>query len=385
MTVGADYSRAPACSASSRATRSTPTAPSTRRSARCSRASASRSSPSRASPTPSASPADFTPERYAEAEALKWAVTGPISVAGAAAGGAVAVDDPVGRGHDPGRRRPRRLHRRGPARVVGRRERAAPSTRPRAASALRRAHDAPDPAADRLPGCGARPRASCTPSSRGATAATWTAASFAPARRSCCPVEHDGAGLYFGDCKALMGDGEIVGPPEVGALVTASAEPREPPGVDGLAAARDGRVASRRSSPARRSSGAPARRSASCSSWVVEDYELERAQAALLLAMVAHAGICQISNTDYTAYCVDAARRARALRALAHEAARRRRTITWSTTPSRTASRPSWRLTQPQAWFGMTCRCSPSAGRSSRPATSTYPCSSLIVCRSAPG
>ena len=43
------------------------------------------------------------------------------------------------------------------------------------------------------------------------------------------PVEHDGGGLYFGDCKALMGDGEIVAPPEVGALVTASAEPRERP------------------------------------------------------------------------------------------------------------------------------------------------------------
>ena len=38
--------------------------------------------------------------------------------------------------------------------------------------------------------------------------------------------------------------------------------------------------------------------------WVVEDYEIERSQAALLLAMIAHAGICQISNTDYTAYCV---------------------------------------------------------------------------------
>ena len=38
--------------------------------------------------------------------------------------------------------------------------------------------------------------------------------------------------------------------------------------------------------------------------WVVEDYEIDRPQAALLLAMVAHAGICQISNTDYTAYCV---------------------------------------------------------------------------------
>ena len=37
--------------------------------------------------------------------------------------------------------------------------------------------------------------------------------------------------------------------------------------------------------------------------WVVEDTDLPRRQAALLLAMVAHAGICQISNTDYTAYC----------------------------------------------------------------------------------
>ena len=45
--------------------------------------------------------------------------------------------------------------------------------------------------------------------------------------------------------------------------------------------------------------------------WVTEDYDLPRAKAALLLAMVAHAGICQISNTDYTAYCDDAARRAR--------------------------------------------------------------------------
>src|SRR5256885_4467860 len=37
------------------------------------------------------SPSDFTPEVYAEAEAHKWAVTGPISVAGAKANGAVAV------------------------------------------------------------------------------------------------------------------------------------------------------------------------------------------------------------------------------------------------------------------------------------------------------
>ena len=43
------------------------------------------------------------------------------------------------------------------------------------------------------------------------------------------PVSHDGAGLYFGDSKALMGDSEIVGPPEVQALITASAEPRQRP------------------------------------------------------------------------------------------------------------------------------------------------------------
>src|SRR5262245_55136211 len=36
-------------------------------------------------------PSDFTPEVYAQAEAHKWAVTGPISVAGAKANGAVAV------------------------------------------------------------------------------------------------------------------------------------------------------------------------------------------------------------------------------------------------------------------------------------------------------
>jgi hypothetical protein len=37
--------------------------------------------------------------------------------------------------------------------------------------------------------------------------------------------------------------------------------------------------------------------------WVVDDYDLSRPKAALLLAMVAHARIAQISNTDYTAYC----------------------------------------------------------------------------------
>jgi acetamidase/formamidase len=38
--------------------------------------------------------------------------------------------------------------------------------------------------------------------------------------------------------------------------------------------------------------------------WVTEDHDLPRPKAALLLAMVADARIAQISNTDYTSYCV---------------------------------------------------------------------------------
>jgi acetamidase/formamidase len=117
------------------------------------------------------------------------------------------------------------------------------------------------------------------------------------------PVAHDGGGLYFGDCKALMGDGEIVGPPEVGALVTATAEPRE------LAASMTWPRLETSGSLTTLVSGKPLEWSARQAyrellEWVVEDYEIDRPQAALLLAMVADAGICQISNTDYTAYCV---------------------------------------------------------------------------------
>jgi acetamidase/formamidase len=100
-----------------------------------------------------------------------------------------------------------------------------------------------------------------------------------------------------------MGDGEIVGPPEVGALVTASAEVRPRPASmtwprietsDSLTTLVSGKPLEWSARQAYRE----------LLEWVVEDYEIARPQAALLLAMVAQAGICQISNTDYTAYCV---------------------------------------------------------------------------------
>ncbi len=116
------------------------------------------------------------------------------------------------------------------------------------------------------------------------------------------PVAHDGGGLYFGDCKALMGDGEIVGPPEVGALVTASAEACERP------ASLEWPRLLTSATMTTLVSGTPLEWSARQAfrellNWVTEDYALPRPKAALLLAMVAQAGICQISNTDYTADC----------------------------------------------------------------------------------
>ena len=116
------------------------------------------------------------------------------------------------------------------------------------------------------------------------------------------PVSHDGGGLYFGDCKALMGDGEIAAPPEVGALVAASAQPRERP------ASLEWPRIETAASLTTLVSGTPLEWSARQAfrellNWVVAEYELSRPKAALLLAMVADARIAQISNTHYTAYC----------------------------------------------------------------------------------
>jgi acetamidase/formamidase len=117
------------------------------------------------------------------------------------------------------------------------------------------------------------------------------------------PVEHEGAGLYFGDCKALMGDSEIVGPPEVGAVVTASAVPVvRPPSMEWP------RIETREELMTV-VSGQPLEWSARQAfrellNWIDDDFDLPRPRAALLLAMVAHVRIAQISNTDYTAYCV---------------------------------------------------------------------------------
>jgi acetamidase/formamidase len=117
------------------------------------------------------------------------------------------------------------------------------------------------------------------------------------------PVAHEAAGLYFGDCKALMGDSEIVGPPEVGALVTASAVPVDrPPSLEWPRIETADELITVVSGQPLEWSARQAFRE--LLNWIDDDYDLPRPRAALLLAMVAHARIAQVSNTDYTAYCV---------------------------------------------------------------------------------
>jgi acetamidase/formamidase len=246
-------------------------------------------------------PSDFTPETYAEAEAHKWAVTGPISVAGAQAGGAVAVTIHAVGVVTPG------------VVVYG----GYTSTEPlewwddESACEIYPVEDG-FVRFDDLTSLPARPLIGCLAVApeegtvhaklQGRYGGNLDCRELRAGATLILPVAHEGGGLYFGDCKALMGDGEIVGPPEVGALVTASAEPRERP------AAMEWPRLETSESFTTLVSGTPLEWSARRAfrellNWVTDDYDLPRPKAALLLAMVADAGICQISNTEYTAYC----------------------------------------------------------------------------------
>jgi amidase len=246
-------------------------------------------------------PTDFTPERHAEAEAHKWAVTGPISVDGAKRGGAVAVMIHEVEVVTPG------------VVVYG----AYTATNPlewwddETACELFPVKDGVlrfDGRTTLL----TRPLIGCLAVApeegevhamlQGRYGGNLDCRELRAGATLVLSVAHDGAGLYFGDCKALMGDGEIVAPPEVGALVTASVEPRERP------ASLEWPRIETDDSLTTLVSGTPLELSARQAfrellNWVVEEYDLSRPKAALLLAMVANARIAQISNTDYTAYC----------------------------------------------------------------------------------
>lgn len=247
-------------------------------------------------------PEDFTPETYAAADAVKWAVTGPIGVAGAEPGGVVALTIRAVEPTTPG------------VVVYGAYDDAVDPARwwddedavalYATADGRVRFDERTTLAADPAVGCLATAPASGTLHAKlqGRFGGNLDCRHLRAGATVVLPSEHAGAGIYLGDCKALMGDGEIVAPPEIGALVTASVEPRpRPPSFEWP----------RIETPGARTtlvSGTPLEWCArqafrALLNWILEEHELERHRAALLLAMVAHAGICQISNTDFTASC----------------------------------------------------------------------------------
>jgi len=249
------------------------------------------------------SPQDFNEESYAAAEAHKWAVVGPIGVSGAEPGGAVAVTI-----HDVEITTPGVVTYGAYSPDVDPYEwwndETAADVYPIEDGLVRFDEHTSLPIRPLIGCLAVQPKAGeVNASLQGRYGGNLDCRELRAGATMILPVEHAGAGLYFGDCKALMGDSEIVGPPEVGALVTASATPVErPPSLewpriettDELMTVVSGRPLEWAARQALRE----------LLNWVCDDFDLPRARAALLLAMVAHARIAQVSNAEYTSYCV---------------------------------------------------------------------------------
>ncbi|MBA3381946.1 MAG: acetamidase/formamidase family protein [Actinobacteria bacterium] len=116
------------------------------------------------------------------------------------------------------------------------------------------------------------------------------------------PVEVPGAGLYFGDCKAALGDGEIVCAPECGTRIVVTARPFERP-----SAMLSPRIltADRLMTVVSAPSLTDAARSAfrALKLWLEQELELTSDEAAMVMGIGAHCGIGQVSNLLHTAKC----------------------------------------------------------------------------------
>jgi amidase len=116
------------------------------------------------------------------------------------------------------------------------------------------------------------------------------------------PVAVDGAGLYFGDCKAAMGDGEVVCAPEVGARIVASAT--AVPRPESMRAPRI-LTADRLMTVVSGSSLADSCRIAfrELKLWLEDEWRLTHEQSAIVMGIGAHCGVGQVSNRLHTAKC----------------------------------------------------------------------------------
>jgi len=116
------------------------------------------------------------------------------------------------------------------------------------------------------------------------------------------PAAVRGAGLYFGDCKAAVGDGEIVCAPEIGAQILARAKPVERPASMGAPRVL---TADRLITIVSGISLADACRAAfaELKLWLQDEWELTSDQAAVVMGIGAHCGVAQVSNPLHTAKC----------------------------------------------------------------------------------
>jgi amidase len=116
------------------------------------------------------------------------------------------------------------------------------------------------------------------------------------------PVAVDGAGLYFGDCKAALGDGEVVCAPEIGARIIASAAPARRP--DSMGAPRV-RTADHLMTIVSGGSLTDSCRAAfrELKLWLEDEWRLSSDEAAIVMGIGAHCGVGQVSNRAHTAKC----------------------------------------------------------------------------------
>jgi len=116
------------------------------------------------------------------------------------------------------------------------------------------------------------------------------------------PVEVEGARLYFGDCKASMGDGEITASPEIGTSILASARPVDRPARMGCPRVRtQGRLTTIVSGISLADAARAAFRELKM--WLEDDFGLSGEQAAIVMGIGADCGIGQVSNLLHTAKC----------------------------------------------------------------------------------
>lgn len=116
------------------------------------------------------------------------------------------------------------------------------------------------------------------------------------------PVTVPDAGLYFGDCKAAMGDGEVVAAPEIGARIVASARPVARPRTMGTPRV----ITSQRlTTIASDISLADACRIAfkELKLWLEDEWQLSSEQTAVVMGIGAHCRIGQMSNQLHTGKC----------------------------------------------------------------------------------